>query len=129
MDHVNIFYQGEGIADIEHLEIDSDDTFAALKTTLCGKHGLSTETLVFIEDNDEPVDESASVRGCAGAAGVKVHLHRCRHVKVTVTFNNETVEEAFAPSATIARIKRWAPPQSWHARWHPGGVRRLPNCL
>lgn len=108
MNHVDIFYQGEGIAEIQHLEIDAADTFAALKTKICGKHGLSVETMVFIEDSDDPVDESSPVQERAGAAGIKVHLHRCRHVKVSVTFNNETVEQTFAPSATITRIKRWA---------------------
>jgi hypothetical protein len=72
------------------------------------KHGFEADFLVFIEDEDEPVDLTRRVHECAGPTGVKLHFHRCRHIDVSVTFNNETVEHPFAPSATIARVKRWA---------------------
>src|SRR3546814_8361903 len=37
-----------------------------------------------------------------------LHLHRCRHIMVAVTYNGETIDRKFAPGATIARVKRWA---------------------
>lgn len=64
--------------------------------------------LLFLEDEDEPVDEAILVKERATAKGLKVHIHRCRHVEVTVTFNGETVEPRFSPSATVAGMKRWA---------------------
>lgn len=108
MNRIDIFYQREGIGDFEHIEIETNETFAALKARLANKHCLAPETLLFMEDNDEPTDDATLVHSCAGATGLKVHLHRCRHVHVSVTFNNETVEHNFAPSATVARVKRWA---------------------
>src|SRR5713101_556520 len=108
MKSIDIFYQGEGIGGIEHLEVGPDDTFNAVKARLTEKHGLDRATLIFLEDHDEPIDEAVLVRDRAGAAGVKVHVHRCRQVVVTVTFNGETVERRFGPGATVAHVKRWA---------------------
>jgi hypothetical protein len=108
MKSIDIFYQGEGIGKIEHLEVGHDDTFIAVKARLTEKHGLDGATLIFLEDSDEPLGENVLVRERAGDAGVKAHLHRCRHVEVAVTFNGETVDRRFGPGATIARVKRWA---------------------
>lgn len=108
MNRIDIFYQREGVADFEHVEIDPNETFAGLKAHLIKRHTLAPETLLFVEDSDEPTDEATPVRHCAGASGIKAQLHRCRHVHVSVTFNCETVEHDFAPSTTVARVKRWA---------------------
>ena len=37
-----------------------------------------------------------------------MHVHRCRHVEVTVSFNGETVRHHFGPGSTVARVKHWA---------------------
>lgn len=108
MNDIDIFYQGEGIAGIEHIEFPANETLAALKIHLAKKHGFGEDIIIFIEDDDEPVDEKKHVHHCSGPTGLKVHVHRCRHVAVSVTFNNETVEHRFAPSATVARVKKWA---------------------
>lgn len=108
MPGVDVFYQGEGVRDVEHIEVGPEHTFGALKALLIEKHGLMTEVLIFLEDSDEPVDEALIVSGHAGHAGVKAHVHRCRNVEVAVTFNSETVRHKFGPATTIARVKRWA---------------------
>lgn len=106
--YIDVFYQGEGIQEIEHLEISPDHTFASLKATLTEKHGLASETLIFLEDSDDPMDEVLLVSGHAGQVGLKVHAHRCRHVEVSVMFNNEKAHHRFGPGTTVARVKRWA---------------------
>ncbi|TAX64409.1 hypothetical protein ELI03_34705 [Rhizobium leguminosarum] len=108
MKSIDIFYQGEGIGEIAHIEIEPDVAFADLKTILIEKHGAAHGTLLFLEDEDEPLDESILIKDRASPKGLKVHVHHCRHVEVTVTFNGETVEHRFPPSATVARVKRWA---------------------
>lgn len=108
MNYVDIFYQGEGISEIEHIELEPDTTFAVLKARLTEKHEIPVDALLFIEDGDEPVEEAVLIRDCATSRGLKVHIHRCRHVEVTVTFNGETAERRFSPGATIARVKHWA---------------------
>lgn len=108
MKTIDLFYQGEGLSEIEHLEIEPDATFATLKARLAEKHGIASDALLFVEDEDEPLNDAEKVKDRAGGKGLKVHLNRCRHIEVCVTFNGETVDRKFAPGATLARVKRWA---------------------
>lgn len=108
MAKIDIFYQGEGIADIGHCELEADETFAALKALLCTKHGITDELLIFLEDGDDAVEEIIILRKHAQPHGIKIHAHRCRHVEVSVRFNGETIHHRFAPGVTVARVKHWA---------------------
>ncbi|MEW5424008.1 hypothetical protein [Amorphus sp. 3PC139-8] len=108
MKSIDLFYQGEGVGEVAHLELEPEATFAVLKARFVEKHQIPVDALLFIEDEDEPIDEGVLLKDRATAKGLKVHIHRCRHVEVTVTFNGETVERRFPPSATVARLKRWA---------------------
>jgi len=108
MKTIDVFYQGEGLKEIEHIELGADKDFAALKAKLVEKHGLPAESLLFLEDDEDPIDEHARVADHAGMCGVKAHVHRCRRIDVRVRFNGKNVERKFAPGATIARVKHWA---------------------
>lgn len=108
MSSISVFYQGEGLPDIEHIEADSDETLAAVRKIIREKHGIDTEALLYVEDADEPADERSKLCDHAGRAGVKIHIHRCRKVEVSVSFNGETVERKFSPATTVARVKNWA---------------------
>ena len=108
MKSIDLFCQGEGIGEIVHIELELDATFALLKARLAEEYPIPEDVLLFIEDEDGPIDETVLVKDRATATGLKVHIHRCRKVKVTVMFNGTTVECHFPPSATIARVKRWA---------------------
>lgn len=108
MGSIDIFYQGEGIREIAHIEADPDHTFKIVKITLIEKHGLADETFIFIEDRDEPMDEQCFIRDHVGPAGIKAHVHRCREVHVGVTFNGKTEHHKFGPAATVVRVKKWA---------------------
>lgn len=108
MKTIDLFYQGEGVGEIAHIELEPTATFATLKACLAEKHGVAQDALLFLEDEEEPIDEAALLKDRATAKGLKVHVHRCRHIEVTVTFNGMTAERRFPPSATVARVKRWA---------------------
>jgi hypothetical protein len=108
MTSIDVFYQGEGIREIAHFEADPAHTFAIVKLAIVEKHGLEHETLIFLEDSDEPVDEQCFLREHIGRAGIKAHLHRCRHIAVEVTFNGEIVHHRFGPGTTVNRVKKWA---------------------
>jgi hypothetical protein len=108
MKTIDLFYQVEGLAEIQHLEVTAEASFGDVAARLREKHGLDAEAVLFAEDGEEPLDDNAPVRDLAKAAGVKVHLHRCRQIEVAVTFNREAVDRRFAPGATVARVKQWA---------------------
>ncbi len=106
---IDVFYQGEGLDVVGHVEIEAEATFGALKAVLADNHGLAAEAvLVFIEDKDEPLGDDALVKEYAELKALKVHVHRQREVKVEVVFNGKTVENHFSPSVTVARVKVWA---------------------
>lgn len=108
MKTIDIFYQGEGIAALEHLEIDADATFGSVRAEIAKKHGLGADTCLFIEDDGDPVDDDVKVTTKVGRAGVKAHVHRCREIKVTVYFKNKSVHDKFAPGTTVTKVKHWA---------------------
>lgn len=108
MDTLDLFYQCEGINEIQHVEVEDDATFAIVKAELIDKHSLASDVCLFLEDKDEPLDEDWKVIDCVEETGIKIHLNRCCLVKVSVTFNGHTVDHSFGPSATIARVKCWA---------------------
>src|SRR3546814_5229702 len=55
---IDLFYQGEGVAEIEYLEIEPDTTFADLKARLIDKHGGAADALLFAEDEEDPLDDA-----------------------------------------------------------------------
>jgi hypothetical protein len=111
MKDIDIFYQVEGIPEIQHISAPPDETLATLKTRIKVKHGVGDDASLYAEDEDGDLDESKAVGAIATPSGVKVHLHRCRRVAVTVAFAGRMLEREFAPSATVARVKRWAAQQ------------------
>lgn len=108
MKTIDLFYQGGGLTEIEHLEIAAESNVANLKARLFERHGCPPDTLLFLEDEDEPLDDAQLAKARETSKGVKLHLNRCRQIAVSVMFNGETVERKFAPGATLARVKRWA---------------------
>jgi hypothetical protein len=107
MPSIDIFYQGEHIREVEHIEVDNGHTIAMIKALICAKHGGDAAILLFLEDGDEPIDEVVIIGQITRTSECKLHLHRCHHVEVSVAFAGETVRHSFRPSATIARIKTW----------------------
>ena len=107
MKTLDLFFQGEGLGEIQHLSVESDATFGAIKAQLIDKYNVPTDALLFAEDVDEPLVDDAHAVDRAGAVGLKLHFNRCSKVEVLTTFNGETVRCHFAPSATVGRIKKW----------------------
>jgi hypothetical protein len=111
MKDIDIFYQVEGVPEIQHISAPPDEQLAALKARIAAKHSIGDGGSLFPEDADDPADETVTVGSIATPAGAKLHLHRCRRVAVTVAFAGRTLEHSFGPGATVARVKRWAAQQ------------------
>ena len=114
MEQLTVFYQAEGVASVEVIEIERETTIAALREVLGKKHGWPAEVALFVEDVDDELDPTILVREFEIAAGTKIHAHRCRKIDVAVSFNGATLPYAYGPSATIARIKRHAAIDGFH---------------
>jgi len=108
MTSIDVFYQGEHIREIEHIEIDDGHSIGTIKALISKKHGGHEAMLLFLEDGNEPLDETTEISRIDCGKNLRIHVHRCHHVDVAVTFAGETVGHRFRPGATIARIKCWA---------------------
>lgn len=108
MKSITVFFQREALRGLSDLEVGPGVTLAAVKGQLIEKGLATSETLLFLEDHDDPVDLAAKVESLAGKAGVKLHLHRCKLIEAAVTFGRDVVKRSFGPGATVGAVKRWA---------------------
>ena len=106
--NIRVFLQSELLSDIEVVEIDnsagSKSLHAACLQRIKEPHDAK-ELLLFVEDDDNE-EALADLKGIPD--GLRVHLHRLKAIDVTVRYVGKEIKRTFRPSATIARIKRWA---------------------
>jgi hypothetical protein len=114
MKNVGVFYQREGSADIEHIEIPAEQTVADLLAAIHAKHGGDPDVVIFAEDAEEPLAPTTAISAIAGTRGARVHVHKCRKIAVSVHFTDKTFERHFAPGTTVARVKHWAARDELH---------------
>lgn len=112
MKKIEVFAQVEGTNDILLVEVAEDGTVHDLLQAAIeqGKHlsGNDASAMVFIEDAEEVLELDHPLEKAGIRHRGHVHIHRCRHIEVSVTFNGKKITRAFPPSATIGRIKKWA---------------------
>ena len=104
---IRVFLQSELLADVEVIEIDSSagvNGIRAAALQLIKEPHDAKELLLFVEDDDN--EDALNLKAIPD--GLRVHLHRLKAIDVTVRYVGKEVKRTFRPSATIARIKRWA---------------------
>ena len=100
----------EGEAAALSVEYDPEMTIAAVLEALARQYGRPEllELSVTVEDADEHIGTSIQVRELLRERRRgRVHLHRCHRLKVTITYNNNTVEREFSPASTVERVFKW----------------------
>ena len=76
MTAIDVFYQREGVLDIEHIELNPDQTFSDLKEILVQKHSLETEVLIFLDlTTTMGMDFDAGVSGMVSQKGEFFAVH------------------------------------------------------
>ena len=110
MKNVEILLQGEHIPDIQLVEVDSGRQVKDLLEVAAGfrKEAVEGDFFVFLEDGTEPLGIEDKLSERVDGQPVSLHVHRCRIVVVTVTFNGLSKVREFRPGMTIAGVKRWA---------------------
>ncbi len=108
---IELFVQGEEISDITLIRVANDCTIREVvrkAKEICGISALEEEIIVLVEDQEEEIPLDAKLIEVDIKHRHRVHFHRCRRVEVSVNFNGLTKAQAFSPSATIGKVKRWA---------------------
>lgn len=111
MSVIHIFVQVEGREGVVATEMPSDVTWAQLvkHATKVAEWPHGQALVVSLEDAEgeiEPVSHLSDI--CKVSEGVRVHLHRCRHVAVSVNYAGRPFEKKFSGGTTIAKIKKTA---------------------
>lgn len=106
------YIQSEHFSGIKLVEIDDHATIEDLKRAAFAllPPGIdASELTLSVEDDDGDVPPHAThVEHLRKEHGVRIHMHRCKHVSVDVRFGGEVVHHQFRPATTVGRIRQWA---------------------
>lgn len=104
-----IFIQAEGKPGVAEAEImipaTVRDLHEAFKT-----HGIDfdEELEAFMDEADSPVSHDAKITVEGLKHGSRIHVTRCKKIKVTVHYMHRTIDRAFAPGTRVRTVKQWA---------------------
>ena len=109
MNAIQVLLQGECIPDIQVVELGVDDTDEDLLEAAAKfrSEAVEGEFLVFVEGGDEPIADGEKLPENKDRQPVPLHVHRCRRVVVTVTFNGQSKGHEFSPAKTVADVKKF----------------------
>jgi len=110
MQIIEILLQGEHIPDIQLVKIDREKGVEEMLFVAASfrKSQVEGDFEVFIEGNEEPLKRGDLLPESKNGHPTRIHVHRCRRIKVDVTFNGVTKEHSFGPGTTIAAVEKWA---------------------
>lgn len=110
---LQLFVQGEGIADIQLVRVTEQSTLrevlGKLGSVFTAADVATAEDFIFLlEDSERELASDKSLKELGIKNRERIHINRCRKVKVSVNFNGREIADAFPPSRTIAKVKKWA---------------------
>ncbi len=111
MNEVILFVQAEGQNALFDLKLKEEATWGELTDIVRKAAGdLGPSAIVLLEDRDDEVGLEVKVGTLKGTDGtVRVHVHRCHQIAVTVDYTGRpTLHHPFRPSTTVGKVKAWA---------------------
>lgn len=113
MPAIRVYIQSEYFPDIKLIEIDdgasvADLRKAALDLLPTGADTADLELSIEDDDGDDHGQARSRVKDLVKEHGVRVHLHRCKRIEVSVRFGADEVLHRFRPATTIGRVRQWA---------------------
>ncbi|PKP72185.1 MAG: hypothetical protein CVT83_01180 [Alphaproteobacteria bacterium HGW-Alphaproteobacteria-5] len=109
MKAITAFIQTDGKPDLIEVDLPEDISIDDL-AALLKRHGidLSDNDEIFIDEADEPLKSKGKDRVPSLRRGCRIHVTRCRKIRVSVNFLGRTETEAFAPGVRVRRVKAWS---------------------
>jgi len=104
-----IFIQVEGKSGVTEAEITIPATVRDLHEVFKTRGiNFDKEREAFVDEADSPVphDVKATVEGLKH--GSRVHVSRCKKIKVTVHYMHRAIDRDFAPGTRVRTVKQWA---------------------
>lgn len=111
---IRIYLQSPLLTEVTLVEVDQGCSVDELKKKckLALPHEHHSLNLHLSEEGSDHDEVTCGVDGLHHAEGVRVHLHRCKHVLVTVQYQGETLTKKFRPATTVGKVKKWASKQA-----------------
>ena len=107
-----VYIQSEFFSDIKFVEIKDEATLAELRHAVLALLPAGTDAsdlILSVEDDDDDAHGHVThVKHLKREHGVRVHLHRSKHVEVQVRFGADVVHHKFRPATTVGRVRLWA---------------------
>lgn len=69
---------------------------------------VDDQTVVLIDEDDEPVDLRSDKPMKGLKSGCRIHVTRCQKVRATIHFLDRSEHETFPGGATVRTVKAWA---------------------
>lgn len=109
MSKLTLFAQVQEVPAITEIHLEPPPTAASLYVVLAAEGLLEQPDLaVFIDEDDKPLDRESKEALKDVRNGARVHIVRCRRIKVAVHYQEKTAEEVFPPGAKVKTVKAWA---------------------
>ena len=135
MKATEVLLQGECIPDIQLVEVSGAETVNDLLEVAARCRAVEIKGLffVFLEGGVEPIPDGEKLPNSEDGRPVPLHVHRCRRVLVTVTFNGVSKGHEFAPGSTVADVKKFVAVREFgmkpvdaaeHVLQYPGSAER-----
>lgn len=105
---VEILFAAEGHVHHFGVNVGPHITVGEFLAAAAAESGMVELVEVFVEDSDEPLASALLLVEQLPASFAPLHVGTRGTIKTTVEYNNRKVVREFRPSATIARIIRWA---------------------
>ena len=110
MKDTEILLQGECVPDIQVVKLEGDASVKDLleEATKRRVEPIDGNAFVFVQGSAEPLPGGGRLPASKDGQPVPLHVHRCRRVVVTVTFNGLNKGHEFSPATTVADVKKFA---------------------
>jgi hypothetical protein len=106
MTSVEIIVEGEGLLDVATIGVEEGSTGREIVAAVAVKGGFpAEEALLFIEDCEEPLDLNLIV--ATENIGRVHHVHRARHIEVSVFYQCRQIGKRFSPATRVQRVLDW----------------------
>lgn len=109
MSKIVVFIQAHSRPGILEAELSPASTLGELHDALAGAGvHVDEETFIFVDDAEEHLcgDLVGVIRGLKH--GGRIHVCRCKRIKTTVNYLENSAEHEFAPGVRVRAVKEWA---------------------
>ena len=109
MTKATVFIQVQDKSGIVEADLSLPATVGDVRDALKA-HGIEIgkDMEIFVDDAEEPEKQDKKDPLDRLKHGSRIHLTRCKRIKVTVNYLEKTIDRPFPPGARVRAVKRWA---------------------